>query len=128
MGADAVAASGLAASSEDHIRRNATPWQSVQHQFQRWTGFGVVSIAELAAAEQPDTAEKARQTRFAAWSRHALERVATAAVDFEDGEELERTGRAEGQLSAKALAAQKPYDAREYAAQRAAAWEKAITE
>lgn len=52
-----------------------------------------------------------------------------AGTEFQDGEELERTGKAEGQLKATALASvdQKPYNAQEYAAQRAAAWERAVT-
>ena len=120
----------MAASSEDHLRRNATPWQSFQHQFQRWTGFGPVSGTEAASAVQPTDAGGSRQARLAEWGSQELTRAATVAGEFLDGEELERTGAAEGQLSAAALAAsaQKPYDAHEYAAQRAAAWENAITD
>ena len=130
MGADAVTASSMAASSEDHVRRNTTPWQTFQLQFQRWTGSGAVGGVQTAAAAQPAQADGSRQMRLASWGQHALMRAVTVAGEFLDGDELERSGGAEGQLSAKTIAAlaQKPYDPREYAAQRAAAWEQAITD
>ena len=131
MRADVVSVSSTAAASEDHVRRNGTPWQAIQQQFQRWTGFESLSAAGANASLQQRQVVSTNQSRLAAWSQHALRMgAAISAGEFLEGEELERTGLAEGQLPAEALAAlaQKPYDAQQYAEQRAAAWEQAITD
>ncbi len=131
MGADVESVSSIAAAAEEHIHRNGTPWQAIQQQFQRWTGFDSPSVAAANASMQQRQEIGADRSRLAAWGQHAMRMgAAIIAGEFLEGEELERTGLAEGQLPAEALAsvAQKPYDAQQYAAQRAAAWELAITD
>ena len=134
LGADVgTVSSSIAAASEDHIPRILALWQAFQQQVRRWRGFGIGSAADTGGDGQQGqlSAHGSHQTRLAAWGQHALlMQAAISAREFLEGEELERTGAAEGQLSAEAFAAlaQKPYDAQQYAAQRAAAWEQAITD
>ena len=131
MTADVESVSSIAAASEDHIHRNSTPWQAIQQQFQRWTGLDSPSAGAANASLQQRQDTGADRNRLAAWGQQALRMGATIiAGEFLEGEELERTGLAEGQLPAEALVSvvQKPYDAQQYAAQRAAAWRLAITD
>jgi len=125
-----VSVSSTAAASEDHLRRNGTPWQAVQQQFKRWTGVESPSISGRSASLGQRQPLGDQQSRFSTWRQQALHLgTAISAGEFLEGETLER-GTAEGQLPAKALVAmtQEPYDAQQYAAQRAAAWERAITD
>ena len=131
MRADVVSVSSTAATSRDPVRRNGAFWQAIQQHLHRWTGSDSLSVAGSNPSPQRRQGVGAYQSRLAAWHQRALRMgAAISAGEFLEGEELERTGLAEGQLPAEALAAsvQKPYDAQQYAAQRAAAWEEAITD